>query len=42
MASRKFDANSLITHHLPIEEIEKGFTIIDKKTDHVLKVLVHP
>jgi L-iditol 2-dehydrogenase len=42
MASKRFDAKVLITHHLPIEEIQKGFRIMDEKKEHVLKVMIHP
>ena len=42
MASRRFDARTLITHHLPLDDIETGFRILDEKKEHALKVLVHP
>lgn len=42
MASRRFDAMKLMTHHLPLDAIETGFRILEEKSEHVLKVLVHP
>lgn len=42
MASRRFDATKLITHHLPLDDIETGFRILEEKKEHALKVLVHP
>jgi L-iditol 2-dehydrogenase len=42
MASEKIDAEKLITHHLPLEDIERGFKILDEKKEHALKIQLHP
>jgi L-iditol 2-dehydrogenase len=42
MASRKFDAKKMITHHLPLDQIETGFKIMEAKKEHVLKIQIHP
>jgi L-iditol 2-dehydrogenase len=42
LASRRFNVKSLISHHLPLDEVEKGFKLMDKKWEPVLKIMVHP
>ncbi len=39
---RRIDAKSLITNVFPLDEAEKGFELLHKKTDRVLKVLLKP
>jgi L-iditol 2-dehydrogenase len=42
MASKTFDARSLITHHMRIDDIEKGFRIMAEDSQHRLKIMLHP
>lgn len=39
---RRIDVKSLITNVFPLDEAEKGFELLEKKTDRVLKVLLTP
>ena len=42
MASKKIDAEKLITHHLPLEDLDRAFRILDEKKEHALKIMLHP
>jgi len=42
IASGKFDAKKMITHHLPLDKIETGFRIMEEKKEQVLKIQIHP
>lgn len=42
ISSKRFDPKLLITHHLPLEDIEVGFKIMDEKRERALKILIHP
>lgn len=39
---RRIDVKSLITNVFPLDEAEKGFELLRKRTDRVLKVLLKP
>lgn len=40
--SGRVNVGRLITHRLPLEEVERGFRLIDAKRENVLKILVLP
>lgn len=42
MASKTFEAKSLITHHMRIDDVEKGFRIMAEDSRHRLKIMIHP
>lgn len=37
---KKMDLSSLITHRIPIEKAQKGYTMLDQKPDKVIQVLL--
>jgi len=42
IGDRRIDVKSLVTNVFPLDEAEKGFELLHKKTDRVLKVLLKP
>ena len=42
VASGKLALDKLITHHFPLEEVEKGLRLMHEKAENVMKVIVHP
>jgi threonine dehydrogenase-like Zn-dependent dehydrogenase len=42
MASKTFQAKSLITHHVRLDDIENAFRMAAEDRQHRLKILIHP
>lgn len=42
VATRKIHLDRLITHHLKLEEVEKGLQLMKNKAENVMKVIIHP
>jgi L-iditol 2-dehydrogenase len=40
-ASGQVDVNGIVTHHLPIEEVQRGMELAATKEDEAIKVLLH-
>lgn len=41
LAQGRVDVSPLITHNLPLAETQKGFELMDQRTEPVIKVMVH-
>ena len=42
VASGKLALGKLITHHFPLEEVEKGLRLMREKAENVMKVIILP
>lgn len=38
----KLDLDQLVTHRLPLEQLERGLRLMHAKTEQVLKVVIEP
>ncbi|HEX7048111.1 MAG TPA: zinc-dependent alcohol dehydrogenase [Gammaproteobacteria bacterium] len=42
VAERKIVTDDIITHHLPLDEVDKGYEIFNNKKDNCVKVVLRP